>query len=141
MASIDGSVRHFLEAHRVGRLGSVDSQGRPHVVPICFAVTAQRIYSVIDEKPKRVDAGQLKRIKNILGNPHVCLTVDEYSDDWNKLGFVMVHGTAKVIYSGQEHQLAASLLRQRYIQYRDIGMRERPVLTIQPERIVTWGRV
>ena len=141
MASIEGAVQRFMEAHRIGHLGTVDSDGYPHVVPICFAVTNQRVYSVIDEKPKRVAGRQLKRIRNILDNPHVCLTIDEYSDDWSRLGFVMVHGIAEVIYSGQEHEIAASILRQRYIQYKDMDMKERPVLVIQPERIVTWGRV
>ena len=141
MASMEGPVRKFMEAHQIGRLGTVDSDGHPYVVPICFAVTLRRIYSVIDEKPKRVAGRQLKRIRNILDNPYVCLTVDEYSDDWSRLGFVMVHGIAEVIYSGQEHEIAASMLRKRYVQYKDMDMKERPVLVIQPERIVMWGRV
>ncbi|MFQ5933566.1 MAG: TIGR03668 family PPOX class F420-dependent oxidoreductase, partial [Dehalococcoidia bacterium] len=97
--------------------------------------------SVIDDKPKTAERGRLKRIRNILSNPNVCLTVDEYSDDWSKLGFVMVQGVASVIYSGSEHDAAAALLRQRYVQYQDMDMTGRPMLCIQPEHIVTWGRV
>ncbi|MCH9037574.1 MAG: pyridoxamine 5'-phosphate oxidase family protein, partial [Chloroflexi bacterium] len=97
ISAIEADVRRFLESHRVGRLGTADVKGRPHVVPICYAVGQSRIYSVIDDKPKRVARSRLKRIRNILSNPHVCLTVDTYSDDWRELGFVMVHGRASII--------------------------------------------
>ena len=135
------SVLKFLEGHKVGRLGTADASGKPHVVPICYAATESRVYSVIDEKPKSVAQDKLKRIRNIRANPQVCLTVDEYSDDWSQLGFVMVHGVASIIYSGSEHESAAELLRNRYRQYVGMDMTNRPILTITPERIVTWGRV
>lgn len=141
ISTIEADVRRFLESHRVGRLGTADVEGRPHVVPICYAVGQSRIYSVIDDKPKRVARSRLKRITNILSNPHVCLTVDTYSDDWRELGFVMVHGRASIIYSGPEHEEALELLRQRYDQYRDMDIEGRPVVCIEPERIVKWGRV
>ncbi len=136
-----GSVLKFLEDHKVGRLGTADASAKPHVVPICYAATESRIYSVIDEKPKSVAQEKLKRIRNIRGNPQVCLTVDEYSDDWSRLGFVMVHGAASIIYAGSEHQSAAELLRGRYRQYSAMDMTNRPILAITPERIVTWGKV
>ncbi|MEE9199699.1 MAG: TIGR03668 family PPOX class F420-dependent oxidoreductase [Dehalococcoidia bacterium] len=138
---IEARIRGFLEAHRVGRLGTADPQGRPHVVPVCYAVGRRRVYSVIDDKPKRVAPGRLKRLRNIVANPHVCLTIDEYSDDWSELGFVMVQGVASVVYSGKEHEEAISLLRRRYAQYRNMDMRARPILSIEPRKIVTWGKV
>lgn len=140
-ATIEGDVRKFLEHHRVGRLGTSDADGRPYVVPICYAAAEERVYSVIDDKPKRVARNQLKRIRNILSNPHVCLTVDKYSDNWNELGFVMVHGVASIIYSGGEHETAASLLRQRYVQYQEMDMTDRPILSITPTRISRWGKL
>ncbi len=139
--TIEIDVREFLEAHRVGRLGTADASGRPHVVPVCYAVTDRRIYSVIDDKPKTTAPSRLKRIRNILTNPHVCLTVDEYSDDWSELGFVMVQGVATVTYEGQEHEAAAALLRKRYAQYREMDMTGRPILSIEPKKIVKWGKV
>ena len=135
------SVLRFLGDHKVGRLGTADASGVPHVVPICYAATESRVYSVIDEKPKSVAQDKLKRIRNIRANPRVCLTVDEYSDDWSQLGFVMVHGIASIIYSGPEHQSAAELLRDRYRQYEGMDMTDRPILAITPERVVTWGRI
>ncbi|MFQ5873627.1 MAG: TIGR03668 family PPOX class F420-dependent oxidoreductase [Dehalococcoidia bacterium] len=139
--TIETAAREFLESHRVGRLGTADASGRPHVVPICYALGDRCIYSVIDDKPKTTAPTRLKRIRNILSNPHVCLTVDEYSDDWSKLGFVMVQGVASLIYSGQEHEAATALLRKRYAQYRDMDMTGRPILSIEPQKIVKWGKV
>ena len=141
MTCIDGSVYKFLGSHPVGHLGTVDPEGQPHVVPICFAATEHRIYSIIDDKPKRVTGQCLKRLKNISSNPRVCLTVDRYSDDWSRLGFVMIHGMVKIIDSGQDHMFATSLLRTRYSQYEKMDMSGRLVLVIQPENVITWGSI
>ena len=37
---------------RVARLATVDPDGRPHVVPICFALDGDTLYTAVDEKPK-----------------------------------------------------------------------------------------
>jgi hypothetical protein len=33
---------------RVGRLATIDPDGRPHLVPIVFVLDAQRLYSAVD---------------------------------------------------------------------------------------------
>ena len=134
-------VAAFLEAHSVGHLSTVDEGGQPYVVPVCYAASQDRIFSVIDEKPKDVSRRELKRIRNIRSNPQVCLTVDTYSDDWSRLGFVMVRGEAAIVTSGPEHEAAIPLLCARYEQYRDLEFEERAVVVIKPHRVVTWGRV
>jgi len=139
-SGINEDVRRFLDSHQVGRLGTADPQGHPYVVPICYAVGSRSIYSVVDDKPKNIQHAQLKRIKNILSNPNVCLTVDTYSDDWSKLGYMMIRGHAEILTSGPEHREAADLLRRRYVQYRDMNMEGRSIVAIRPVRIVKWGR-
>lgn len=130
-----------LRAARVARLATADRRGRPHVVPICFAVAGRRLYSAIDEKPKRAAPRRLKRVRNIVANPHVALVVDAYREDWRRLWYVLVFGTAKVIPSGTaEHAAALRALRRKYRQYRTMRLEERPVLGITPGRIVTWPR-
>ena len=134
-------VAAFLESHFVGRLATVDEEGRPYVVPVCYAANADRIFSVIDEKPKDVSRRELKRIRNIRSNPWVCLTVDTYDDDWSRLGYVMVRGTAKVVTSGGKHEASIPLLQARYRQYRELDFGGRAVIVIEPRRVVVWGRV
>lgn len=130
-----------LARARVARLATADRRGRPHVVPICFAAAGRRLYSAIDEKPKRAAPLRLKRIRNIIANPQVALVVDAYREDWRRLWYILVFGTAKVIQAGTaEHAAALRLLRRKYRQYRAMRLEDRPVLAVTPSRIVTWPR-
>lgn len=126
---------------RVARLATADRRGRPYVVPICFAESGGRLYSAIDEKPKRAAPSRLRRVRNIMGNPRVALVIDEYREDWRRLWFVLVFGTARVIHPGAaRHAAALRALRRKYPQYRRMHLEERPVLAVTPSRIVTWPR-
>src|SRR3972149_6384655 len=82
-----------MDGFRVGHLATADAQGKPLVVPVCFACSEESIYSVVDEKPKRVPATHLRRLKNIAENPQVCLVVDHYEEDWSRLAPLIVEGT------------------------------------------------
>jgi PPOX class probable F420-dependent enzyme len=131
----------ILRRARVARLATADRRGRPHVVPICFAVAGRRLYSPIDEKPKRAAPLRLKRVRNIMVNPRIALVVDAYREDWRRLWYVLVFGTAEVIEPGTaEHAAALRVLRRKYHQYRAMRLEARPVLGITPGRIVTWPR-
>jgi coenzyme F420-0:L-glutamate ligase / coenzyme F420-1:gamma-L-glutamate ligase len=130
-----------LSGARVGRLATSDKDGRPHVIPICFAAAGSRLYSAIDEKPKRAEPRHLKRVRNIMENPRVALVVDDYREDWSRLRYVLVLGTADVIQPGaSEHAAALRALRRKYRQYRTMRLEDRPVLGITPVRIITWPR-
>ena len=52
-AALSAEARAFIEAHRVGRLATADEEGRPHVVPICYAYDGRRIYTALDLKPSQ----------------------------------------------------------------------------------------
>ena len=120
--------RRFLEAQRVAHLATADAQARPHVVPVCFAVSGNRIYITIDDKPKRTDSASLKRLRNIAENPAVALIADRYDDaDWSRLGWVMVRGTAEILATGSEHAAAQELLRDRYPQMAAMARTSEPV--------------
>ena len=131
----------FLAARRVGRLATTTADGRPHVVPVCYAFDGVLLYTPIDEKPKRVGVGELRRIKNLRENPRVSLVVDDYYDDWTKLAFVIVQGRAEIVERGDERSEALALLREKYPQYRAMALEERPLLVIEPESVAAWGRV
>ena len=79
-----------LEEERVGRLGLLDDEGGPRVLPVTFAVTEGRIWSAIDRKPKRPD--EPARLRFLRRDPGAALTVDRDSDDWDELAWVQVLG-------------------------------------------------
>src|SRR5689334_8709007 len=127
--SIDDDARAFIAGQRIARLATVDERGRPHVVPVCFAVRGDTAYLAIDEKPKRGDYRQLRRLQNIAANPHVQLLLDEYDDtDWSSLAYLQLRGQARILDHGEEHNAAVELLRVRYAQYRDMALESRPVI-------------
>jgi len=133
--------RRFLGAHRVARFASVDGEGQPHVLPVCFAVLGESAYFTIDEKPKRVGAWRLKRMRNIVANPRVALVVDRYAEDWGRLGWVMLQGRADVLTDGDEHDRAQAALRARYPQLATMAIEALPVVAIRIEQVKSWGNL
>jgi coenzyme F420-0:L-glutamate ligase / coenzyme F420-1:gamma-L-glutamate ligase len=130
----------FLVRQRVARLATVDAEGRPHSIPVCFALALGAIHIALDEKPKDVPVTRLKRVRNILENPSVALVADRYAEDWSALAFVMVRGKAGLLEPGtEEHGAAVRLLRGKYHQYEEMRIEENPVISIRPERAASWG--
>ena len=130
----------FVHAQRVARLATSDADGHPHVVPVCYAFDGQRFYTPLDEKPKSVDISKLRRVHNIEARHEASLLIDQYDDDWSRLGYVLVHGRADLL-SPQEpaHAHALALLRERYAQYRSMALETRPVIVITPDHVTSWG--
>jgi coenzyme F420-0:L-glutamate ligase/coenzyme F420-1:gamma-L-glutamate ligase len=130
----------FLVRQRVARLATADAAGNPHAVPVCFAFARSSIFIALDEKPKKVPASDLKRVRNILENPEVALTADRYAEDWSLLAFVMVRGRAELLEpANEEHASAVRLLRGKYHQYETMRIEENPLIAIRPEKAVSWG--
>ena len=127
--------KQFTEA-KVARLATVDAGGRPHVVPICFALEADTVYFAVDAKPKRTT--DLKRLQNIAANPAVSLLVDHYDDDWTSLWWVRADGNARVLTAGEETDRAIDLLVERYPQYRRVRPAG-PAVAISIRRMSGWS--
>jgi PPOX class probable F420-dependent enzyme len=104
-----------LTAARVARLATIDPDGRPHLVPIVFAVEDDTLYSAVDRKPKR--SQRLRRIENARARPEVTILVDHYDDDWDTLWWIRVRGRARVLDQGEERERALALLAAKYPQY------------------------
>ena len=100
----------------VARLATVGADGRPHIVPICFALDEQTLYFTVDSKPKQ--STNLKRLRNIAANPAISVLVDHYEADWDKLWWVRLDGVARVVADDGEVKKALRLLAARYSQYR-----------------------
>ena len=117
-------------------LATVGQDGRPHVVPICFAVDDRTLYFAVDAKPKRTT--NLKRLRNIAANPAVAVLIHHYEDDWSKLWWVRVDGSAHIVNEPAEIELATSLLTDRYPQY--LGARPGgPIVAISIDRLSGWS--
>jgi PPOX class probable F420-dependent enzyme len=132
--------RRFVEMRRVGHLATAESGGVPHVVPVCFALIEATLYITIDEKPKRLDR-PLKRVRNILDNPNAAFVVDHYDEDWTRLGWVMLRGTAEILTAGDEHDRAQARLCARYPQYRTMNLADLPVIALRIARAASWGEL
>ena len=139
---ISSEIRARLETTRIARLATVDAEAGPHLIPICFVWDGAVFYSAIDHKPKRISADRLVRVKNIRERPQVALLMDQYDEEWTRLWYVLVRGSAELVSAAAERERAIQLLRAKYPQY-DASMLddESPVLRITPVRVVAWGKL
>ena len=129
----------FIERHRVARLATADAHGTPHVIPIVYARVGDRLYFVVDDKPKRTRTG-LKRLRNIAENPRVAVIIDDYDEDWTRLGYLLVHGHAEPVADHTEYASVLARLRERYVQYRSMALTfdSHPMVRIVAYRCHLW---
>jgi PPOX class probable F420-dependent enzyme len=135
-----GEMRQRVRAAPVARLATVTPDGRPHLVPVCFDLLATGDRDVIvsgtDEKPKR--GLSLQRLRNLRANPAAALIVDHYEDDWTRVWWVRVDGRGRVLDDGPERDAAIDALREKYVQYEQVGL-PGAVLVIDVERWRGWS--
>lgn len=129
-------MRRRVDGARIAHLATSGADGRPHVVAISFALAGDIVYFAVDAKPKR--SRDLKRVRNITTNPSVSLLVDHYEEDWTKLWWVRLDGSARVLEAGDEFERAIGLLVERYAQYRSAPPAG-PVVGISIERMTGWS--
>ena len=120
---------------RVARLGTITPDGRPHLVPCCFALIDDIVYTAIDSKPKTTLA--LRRIENVLACSATSLLVDHYEEDWSALWWVRLDGVASVLGSTPETESAKHALTTKYSQYRRVAI-PGPVVSLEVSKWVSW---
>lgn len=129
-------ARERFAAARVARLATADAAGRPHLVPIVFALAGERVVSAVDAKPKRTTS--LRRLANVRANPRVALLADHYEDDWSALWWVRADGRGRVLDVDEpEARAALAALAERYAPYRERPPAG-PVLVVDVERWSGW---
>ena len=111
-----GTARRRLTTARVGHLATVTASHRAHLVPCCFVLDVDTVYSAIDAKPK--STLDLRRLQNIRATSSASLLVDHYAEDWTTLWWVRVDGTGRMVDELDERQTAIDLLTAKYGQYR-----------------------
>lgn len=115
------TLRERVAHARVGRLGTVTPDGAPHLVPCCFVLHGDVIYTAVDDV-KRKRTAALQRLDNVRAQGHASLLVDHYDEDWSALWWIRVDGTARVLEpaaeaDAEEAGVARSMLADKYEQY------------------------
>ena len=143
----DSYLKTIIDKATVARLATVDSECKPHLIPVVFVFDNDCYFIPIDEKTKRSRPEKLKRVKNIQQNPNVALLIDEYNEDWTKLYFIMIQGKASIIGSKELErnellllEKAHRLLSRKYLQYQKIGIGEYVIMII-PQKVITWKNI
>jgi PPOX class probable F420-dependent enzyme len=125
-----------VAAARVARLGTLSGSGAPHLVPFCFALAGEVLYSAVDRKPKRTR--RLSRLRNVAADPRVAVLVDHYEEDWSRLWWIRLDGRALELEAGEEAEGALAQLQEKYPQYAATPPAG-PVLRIDVERWQGWS--
>jgi PPOX class probable F420-dependent enzyme len=133
----EDTLRDRFHRARVARLATVDATGQPHLVPVTFAQKNDAVVIAVDHKPKTTT--NLKRLRNISQNAQVSLLADEYDDqDWSRLWWVRIDGTARVLAAEDERAMPVAWLCEKYAQYRQTPPRG-PVIWVDIAAVRGWS--
>ena len=136
MRMIVDDARRRLGTARVAVLATVSASGRPHVVPVTFAVDGDVIYTAVDAKPK--STRDLRRLSNIRRDPRVSVLAEHYEDDWEALWWVRADGEAALIDDQSAMAAPMRLLAHRYRQFR-LDPLAGPVIAVRVTRWTGWS--
>jgi PPOX class probable F420-dependent enzyme len=119
----------------VATLATLRPDGSPHLVPIVFAVSGEKIITAIDSKPKQQVT--MRRLLNLSRDPRVSILIHQYDHDWSRLWWVRIDGTARVLAEGDEYSRGLTALRDRYPQYQTTPL-PGPVIVVEPTVVSGW---
>ena len=132
--------RTLLGEARRATLATIDPAGRPRLVPICFVLIGDVIWSPLDEKPKASsDPRRLARVRDIEVRPSVALLVDHWSEEWSELAWLRIRGSATIVEPRDVPSEVVAALRAKYPQYADHDLEHRPMIAITIERVTSWS--
>ncbi|HYH93307.1 MAG TPA: pyridoxamine 5'-phosphate oxidase family protein [Candidatus Saccharimonadales bacterium] len=141
MSVLTGGDRALLDEGRRATLATVDESARPRLVPVCYVLDPDddRLWIPLDEKPKIVDdVRDLARVRDLIARPAVSLLVDRWSEDWEQLAWLRLHGSARLIEPADVPPSVIAGLRQRYPQYRQHALDGRPAIRVDLEAAQRW---
>lgn len=119
-----------------GHLATVGVDGAPHLVVVTFAVLGGNVVTAVDHKPKTTM--RLRRLTNIEENGRASFLVDHFEDDWSRLWWARIDGTARVIRDGPEHTASIDALVEKYHQYQE-NRPPGPVISLSIDRVTHWS--
>jgi PPOX class probable F420-dependent enzyme len=146
-ALLDPDQQALLAGARRATLATIGLDGRPRLVPCCFALLDGHegpvLVTAIDEKPKLApDARTLARVQDIERDPRVTFLVDRWEEDWTRLAWLRLDGEARLIWPGErpaERETAIELLRGRYPQYRTHDLESLPLIWVNVTSVRGWA--
>ena len=131
----EARCRSLAATSRVARLATLRPDGRLDLVPIVFVFHHGRLVFAVDHKPKSTT--RLQRLANIAANPQVTVLFDHHEDDWDRLWWVRMRGTATE-HAAEEVADAIDALVGRYPQYRQ-ARPAGPAVLIEPIGWTGWA--
>jgi PPOX class probable F420-dependent enzyme len=129
-------MRRKVAEARAVRVGTIDEQGRVHLVPVTFVVDVGTWYSPSDAGPRPA-----KRMRNLRADPRVTILIDSYAEDWSQVWWVRLRGHGRVVGSWSEHEHARDLLNEKYPQFAGAPSEEGagPVMAVDVEEWSGWA--
>ncbi len=138
--SLTGEHSGFVAQARTATLGTIAEDGRPRLVPICFVLDGDVLYTPIDEKPKETtDPRRLARLRDIDRRADVTVLIDRWDEDWRHLAWLRIDGRASLTEGPAARASAIGALREKYPQYAGHDLESRPLIRIAIERVRSWG--
>ena len=134
LESLPRWASELLVRERVARLGYLDEDDHPRVLPVTFALAAGAVWSAIDDKPKR--SAEPARLRQLRRRPEATLLVDVYDDDWSRLAWVQLIGAVQVLPLDAAPE-ALEALASKYAQYAE-RTPPGPLLRLEVERTRQW---
>jgi PPOX class probable F420-dependent enzyme len=127
--------RARVETAMVARLATVRPDGSPHLVAVTFALDGDTVVTAVDDKPKRTQ--DLQRLRNIDEHPAASLLVDHYEEDWARLWWVRLDGTAAVVRDEPRRTALLPPLVAKYAHYRE-SPPAGPVIVLTVTSTASW---
>lgn len=113
-------------------LATVDAEGVPHVVPVCFTVVDETVVVPVDDV-KAKSGRRLRRLENVEATGRAALLVEEWdAHDWSRLWWVRADCSIGQV----DRTRAEEGLRRAYRQYELATFGD--LLALRVERLVGW---
>ncbi len=112
----------YLTGQRLGRLATVNPEGKPQIAPVGFRYNAE--LDVIEIGGRAMSKS--RKYRNIQANPYVSFVVDDVLPPWKPRG-VEVRGTAQALSTGGKAIFGASYAA------------DEAIIRIKPDQIIGWG--
>ena len=111
----------YLQSQRLGRIATVGSDGRPHVVPVGFRYNPE--LDTVDIGGH--DFARRKKYRDVQRNPHVAFVVDDVASitPWRVRG-LEIRGEAEILATGGQSVIAGF---------------DPEMFRIRPRRVISWG--
>jgi pyridoxamine 5'-phosphate oxidase family protein len=121
MSAFTSREIEYLESQTMGRLATIGSDGRPHLVPLTYRYNPDE--DTIDLGG--IDFANTKKWRDAQGNPHATFLVDDFSP--TEAHAVEIRGDAEL------HETGGEEINPRFPAFVPQFIR------LRPRRIVSWG--